>query len=176
MNHLSTVGATTEEEDEDSKREPKSAEYDIQLTLSLVKKLQGMGENVLIDDFLINHENDDEWDAERLLDVLISMQVAGIEKHRGISNRNSRAFTYRTGYADPSTDVASLAEDIRREQALLLEQQERCKRAKHELDLRPTSNQQIYDFLTQHVVPHREQHDLPEPVQRFLQEHKPQPS
>ncbi|KAH9255086.1 hypothetical protein BASA81_006845 [Batrachochytrium salamandrivorans] len=164
--------AVEEEEDEDSKREPKSTEYDIQLTLSLVKKLQCMGENVLIDDFLVNHENDDEWDAERLLDVLISMQVAGIEKHRGISNRNSRAFTYRTGYADPGTDVANLAEDIKREQRLLLEQQERCKRVKQELDLRPTSNLQIYDFLLRHVVPHRDQHDLADDVQRFLHEHK----
>lgn len=155
-------------EEEEEQHEQKSTEYDISLARNIIAKLQQMGENVLIDDFLVGNESDDEWDAERLLDVLISMQVAGIEKHRGIEKRTSRAFTYRTGYADPTTTLHTLATDIAEEEEQVELQRERCKRLKLELELqKPSTQEEIRAFLIAHLNL-TEEEDYEHALQRYL--------
>jgi len=109
-------------------------EFDIRITRALIAALQKRGENVLMDELIFAAENVDEWDVARVLDVLVGLQLAGVERQRGNPMRNSRAFTHRTGYALPrEVPLETLRDAIEQQEALIAERTRSIQQLKEQL-------------------------------------------
>jgi hypothetical protein len=109
-------------------------EFDAKVTLAIIDALQKRGSNVLMDE-LIDAADADEWEVARVLDVLVAMNVAAIEKQRGNTLRNSRAFAYRNGYALPKqVKLDTLSDDIAEEEATANGRLENIQKLKAQLE------------------------------------------
>lgn len=109
-------------------------ELDAHITQAILDILQRRGENVLMDD-LIEAAKNDEWEVSRVLDVLIGLNLVGIEKQRGNHLRNSRAFAYRTGYALPKPlKLSTLSVSLAKTERDIGNRLENVKRLRHQVE------------------------------------------
>jgi len=86
-------------------------------------------------DELIEAADADEWEVARILDVLVGLNIAAIEKQRGNTLRNSRAFAYRTGYAlSRPVNLHTLSGDIAAAETSITERIHNIKALKAQLE------------------------------------------
>ena len=122
---------SSDEEDDTVVQTP---EFDARIALAIIDALQKRGENMLMDE-LIEATEADEWEVARVLDVLVSLNIAAVEKQRGNSLRNSRAFAYRNGYSLPKqVRLDTLSQDLVHLETSISEKLEGIAKLKEQLE------------------------------------------
>ena len=159
------MSCAEEEEEEEEWSSEKSPEFDREVANSIISTLQRRGENVLMDE-LIEAANVEEWEVARILDVLVSLQLAGIERQRGNTLRSSRAFAYRNGYAlSKPVPLDTLRDTIAEQELIMTERLANLKKLKGQLESGNSESDQA--FLKAYVE--GKKLDTPgELAQRFL--------
>ena len=143
-------------------------EFDIKVTKAIIGELQKRGENVLMDD-LIEAAQVEEWEVARVLDVLVSLHIAGIERQRGNELRSSRAFAYRNGYALPKQiHLESIKDSILQQEITLDIRHSNIKKLRLQLEQgSPETDREFLDKLLNEKTLDTLSSDL---IERFLQE------
>lgn len=143
-------------------------EFDIKVAQALVATLQSKGENVLMDELIDAAAPADEWEVTRVLDVLVGLQLAGIERQRGNTLRNSRAFAYRTGYALPKpVPLENLKESLEQQESAMEQRLSNVKRLKEQLENGNSDND--IAFLQSYIQNH-EDDEIKAFIKRILEQ------
>jgi len=128
------MSSAEEDDDDEWSSVVQAPEFDAKVVHAILGCLQKRGSNVLMDELLEAAEVE-EWDVARVLDVLVSLQLAGVERQRGNNRRSSRAFAYRSGIELPrAVPLDRLKELVAKQETMMQDRVSRIKRLKTQLE------------------------------------------